>query len=189
MIIVGKVLVSEPVLERKFACQILSCKGACCVQGDSGAPLETDELEIIEQALPDIKPFMSEEGLALLAEKGFHETDVDGDLGTVCSPSGECVFVRYENGIAACSIERAWEAGKTWFKKPLSCHLYPIRAKQYGEYIALNYHSWSICSDACAAGEKDQIRVHHFLKDALVRKFGPSWYQELEEVAEAWGNK
>lgn len=186
MIIVGKALVSEDILERKFACQLNACKGACCVQGDAGAPLEEEELEIIEKELPSIMPFMSEEGRKLLGERGFHEIDSDGDLGTVCAPTGECVFVNYNNGIAVCSIEKAYLQSKTWFKKPLSCHLYPIRAKKYGEYIAMNYHHWDICSPACKAGEEGNVEVHKFLREALIRKMGPKWYTELEEVAAAW---
>lgn len=189
MIIVGKVLVSETILERKFACQLNACKGACCVQGDSGAPLDEEEINIITDELENIRPFMAKEGLDLLGERGFYETDADGELGTVCRPTGECVFVNMENGIAICSIERAYYANKTWFKKPLSCHLYPIRAKKYGDYIALNYHHWDICSPACKAGEEMKLPVHTFLREALVRKLGPSWYSELEEVATAWAEK
>lgn len=189
MIIVGKVIVSETILERKFACQIATCKGACCVQGDSGAPLDAEELEIITEELPHIRPFMSVEGIGFLDSGGFHEVDEDGELGTRCRPNGECVFVNFDGEIAVCSIEKAHLAGKTWFRKPLSCHLYPIRAKKYGEYIALNYHNWDICSPACKAGEAAGTFVHHFLRDALVRKFGPSWYKELDAVAEAWATR
>ncbi len=188
MLIVGNALVSEEVLTRKFRCAIESCKGACCVHGDAGAPLETEEIEIIQQELEAVKPFMSDSGLKLLSERGFSETDsFDGEAVTVCEPSGECVFVVYDSaGIAGCAIEKAYYSGKTWFRKPLSCHLYPIRAKKYGEYTALNYHQWSICSDACAVGEKEQIPVYSFLREALTRKMGPSWYEELEAVARLW---
>lgn len=186
MIIVGNVIVSEDILERKFACQLGACKGACCVKGDAGAPLEQEEVEIIAAELENIKPFLPLEGLDYIQEHGFSTVDPDGETGTVCRPTGECVFVNYENGIATCGIEKAYYAGKTWFHKPLSCHLYPIRAKKYGEYTALNYHNWEICSPACKAGEEQKISVHRFVKDALVRKFGPKWYGDLEDVAEAW---
>ena len=171
MLIVGNALVSEEVLTRKFRCAIESCKGACCVHGDAGAPLESEEIEIIQQELEVVKPFMSDSGLKLLSERGFSETDsFDGEAVTVCEPTGECVFVVYDSaGIAGCAIEKAYHSGKTWFRKPLSCHLYPIRAKKYGEYTALNYHQWSICSDACAVGEKEQIPVYSFLREALTR--------------------
>lgn len=156
------------------------------MHGDAGAPLDADEIEIIRTELPSIEPFMSPEGRELLKSDGFSTEDEDVETGTVCRETGECIFVSYENEIAVCSIEKAWAAGKTWFKKPLSCHLYPIRAKQYGEYIALNYHNWEICSPACKAGIEGNVAVHRFLKDALVRKMGPSWYKEFDEVAEAW---
>lgn len=188
MIIVGNALVSEDVLSKKFRCAIDTCKGACCVQGDAGAPLEAEEIEIIEKELPNIKPFMSEDGLMLLSSSGFSETDsYDGEAVTVCQPTGECVFVVLDNdGVAGCAIERAYHHGKTWFRKPISCHLYPIRAKKYGEYTALNYHQWNICSEACAIGEKEQVPVYAFLREALTRKMGPSWYEELESVARIW---
>jgi len=188
MIIVGNALVSEDVLSKKFRCAIDACKGACCVQGDAGAPLELEEIDIIHSELEAIKTHMSEDGMVLLTERGFSETDsYDGEPVTVCGPTGECVFVvKDENGIAGCAIERAYHSGKTWFRKPVSCHLYPIRAKKYGEYTALNYHQWSICSEACAAGEKEQVPVYLFLKEALTRKMGPTWYQELETIARIW---
>jgi hypothetical protein len=187
MIIVGQALVSEDILEKKFECQILSCKGACCVQGDAGAPLDAAELEVIAAEYENVRPFMAVAGLAKVEEVGFHEKDRDGDLVTTCLPGGECVFVVYdEAGIAGCAIEKAYFAGKTWFRKPLSCHLYPIRAKQYGEYMALNYHSWNLCSEACRVGEEKKVPVYRFLKEALTRKMGPSWYEEFEAVAEVW---
>jgi hypothetical protein len=184
---VGQALVSEDILEKKFECQILSCKGACCVQGDAGAPLDEAELEVIAAEYENVRPFMAAAGLAKVEEVGFHEKDRDGDLVTTCLPGGECVFVVYdEAGIAGCAIEKAYFAGKTWFRKPLSCHLYPIRAKQYGEYMALNYHSWNLCSEACRVGEEKKVPVYRFLKEALTRKMGPSWYEEFEAVAEVW---
>lgn len=190
MIIIGQVLVAEPVIERRFLCQTQLCKGACCVEGDAGAPLDAEEIDIISDQLGAIQPFMSEAGRRLLSEEGFHTKDDEGETGTVCGTDGACVFVNYdERGIAVCSIEKAWQAGKTWFRKPLSCHLYPIRARKYGEYTALNYHSWDICSEACKAGADQNVPVYRFLREALVRKFGPAWYSELEEVAEAWLNR
>ncbi|MBL7812772.1 MAG: DUF3109 family protein [Bacteroidetes bacterium] len=186
MVIVGNALVSEEILERKFACQLGQCHGACCVQGDLGAPLEEEEVQILEQEMHHFMPFLSEEGKAEIALRGYAEQDPEGEWVTVCRPTGECVFVNYDGAVAVCGIEKAWQAGKTWFRKPLSCHLYPIRAKKYGEYVALNYHNWSICAPACKAGEELKVPVHHFLREALVRKMGPSWYKELEAVASDW---
>jgi len=186
MIIVGNALVSEDILERKFACQLSACKGGCCVGGDAGAPLEDEEVKIISSELDNIRPFLDSKRLELIDKVGFSALDSDGELGTLCETTGECVFVVYTNNIAKCGIESAYYAGKTWFKKPLSCHLYPIRAKKYGDYVAMNYHNWDICAPACKAGESSQMPVHVFLKEALTRKMGPKWYQELEEVAAAW---
>ncbi len=187
MIIVGNALVSEDILEKKFECQISLCKGACCVQGDAGAPLDDEELHTIESEIENIKPFMAPEGLGLLAEKGFYEKDRDGDLVTSCRTSGECVFVVYDElGIAGCAVEKAYFSGQTGFRKPMSCHLYPIRAKKYGAYTALNYDHWSICSDACRVGENKKVPVYIFLKEALIRKMSRQWYEEFEAVAASW---
>ncbi|MFN5217314.1 MAG: DUF3109 family protein, partial [Sphingomonadales bacterium] len=113
-------------------------------------------------------------------------TDPDGESVTTCLPGGECSFLVYEGLTATCGIENAWKAGKTDFQKPVSCHLYPIRAKRYGEYTALNYHRWSICEPACQRGEQENIPVYAFLKEALIRKMGEAWYEELTAVAADW---
>lgn len=186
MIIVGNALVSEEILDRRFICQLDKCHGACCVQGDAGAPLAAEELTLLEAELPAIRPYLSREGLAEIDASGMAETDREGEAVTRCLPGGECVFVVYEGPVAVCGIEKAWQAGATSFRKPVSCHLYPIRAKKYGEYIAMNYHHWDICSPACKAGNEQQVPVYRFLRDALVRKMGPEWYEELEAVARDW---
>lgn len=190
MIIVGDALVSEDVIERKFICQLDKCKGKCCIQGDAGAPLLHEELELIEGLLEKIKPYMSEEGLKLLQEAGFYARDIDKDLVTTCGTGGACVFVRMESdGTAKCSIEKAFEEGDIEFKKPISCHLYPIRAKRYGKYTALNYHDWDICGAACEAGSLMNVPVYQFLKEPLIRKMGAEWYEEFEHVAQDWENQ
>jgi hypothetical protein len=190
MIIVGNALVSEDILEKKFACQIDKCKGECCVQGDAGAPLLKDEADIILDIYDKIEPYISAEGIAEIKENGFVTRDTDGDLVTVCRSSGECVFVVYEsNGIASCAIEKAHTAGDIDFKKPISCHLYPIRTKKYGSYIAMNYHHWDICNDACKAGSEMNVPVYEFLREAIIRKMGEEWYKELSEIAKDWSNR
>lgn len=186
MLIVGNAIVSEDVIEKKFACNTLACHGACCVQGDAGAPLLPDEIHIIAKELPVISDFLSKEGLQLIHEQGFHTTDPDGEAVTTCLPGGECSFLVYEGITATCGIENAWKAGKSTFQKPVSCHLYPIRAKQYGEYMALNYHRWDICEPACQRGNEENIPVYAFLKDALIRKMGAEWYTEFEAIAKDW---
>lgn len=181
MIILGNAIVSEELLERKFACQLHQCKGACCVEGDQGAPLEENEIEAIELNMPEVLPLLNEASVEWLKNNSFYTRDEEGDLVTACHPTGECVFANYqEDGILYCALEKAHQLGKSTFKKPISCHLYPIRTKQYGEYIALNYHHWNICNAACKAGEEQKIPVHQFLKDAIIRKMGENWYEELD---------
>lgn len=193
MIIVGDVLLSEDILEKKFACQLQKCHGACCVQGDAGAPLETPEIDILNKELPVIGPYLSSEGLKMIEESGFSEPDPTSSDETVavtkCLPGGECVFVVYEGNVAVCGIEKAFLAGATTFRKPVSCHLYPIRAKKYGDYMVMNYHSWEICKPACAAGEEQKIPVYRFLREAIIRKKGKDWYHELEQVALNWSKQ
>ncbi len=188
MIIVGNALLSEDILEKKFVCQLDKCKGACCVQGDAGAPLLHEELNSIEEVMEKVKPYMRESALKLIEETSFFARDPrDGELVTQCEDTGECVFVNYdEKGIAKCTIEQAYNKGEITFKKPISCHLYPIRAKKYGSHVALNYHKWEICSDACKAGDDLKVPVFRFLKEPLIRKMGEEWYQELEQVAVDW---
>ncbi|MBC7425110.1 MAG: DUF3109 family protein, partial [Bacteroidia bacterium] len=145
----GNTLISTEIFDRHFVCNLDACKGACCVEGDNGAPLDEHELGLIEQDIEAIKPFMSEDGLALLKAHNFFERDEDGDLVTTCLPTGECVFATYDqNRVLGCGIENAFKAGKTTFKKPISCHLYPIRINKVGTYDALNYHKWEICKAA-----------------------------------------
>jgi len=190
MLIIGEALVSEDIFEKKFVCHLDKCKGQCCVSGDRGAPLVEDEITIIQNNIEAIKPFMDADGLDLLSKNGFHEIDPDdGELITTCRDGGACVFVVFENGITQCAIEKANKAGKTDFKKPMSCHLYPIRASKYGDYTVLNYDKWDVCNPACSLGEELNIPVYKFLKEPLTRKMGPEWYQDLENLAIEWKGK
>lgn len=185
MLIVGEALVSEDILEGHFACQLHLCKGECCVQGDAGAPLDEAEIATIEAALPAIKEVLPENSKALLAQAEFWERDSDGEAVISCHPDGACVFAIRENGVTLCGMERAWQQGLTEFKKPISCHLYPIRINNYGEFLVMNNHRWYICKSACIAGHEQQIPLYKFLKEALIRRMGASWYEELEAIAEA----
>ncbi|MBT8327354.1 MAG: DUF3109 family protein [Bacteroidia bacterium] len=183
MIRVDNCLVSEDVIEKAFSCDVLSCKGACCIEGDAGAPLEDNEVESIEQNLDFIKQEMDQEGLETLEKLGNSERDsFDGTLVTTCKTNKECVFVVKKDGILNCAIEIANTKHAFGFPKPISCHLYPVRINRYNEYFALNYHKWSICSDACSKGQEDNIRVYQFAKSALERKFGKVWYENLESA-------
>lgn len=188
MIPVGNTLVSLDVIEQHFVCHLEKCKGACCIEGDSGAPLRAEEVTHISAQLEHIRPFMDEQGLELLDQRGFHEPCVhDTEPVTTCRNDGACVFVKFDKlGIAKCAVEESWRAGKSSVMKPLSCHLYPVRLVEVGEFTGLNYHQWSICSAACSLGNSLQVPLYVFLKDALIRAFGAEWYAELEEIAAAW---
>lgn len=186
MIIHEQTLISEDLFEKQFICNLSKCKGACCVEGEQGAPLNKAEIELIAQDLEAIKPYLTSQSLEAIDEKGFWETDPEGDLVTTCLPTGECNFSRYENGILSCGMEQAWKDGKTTFRKPISCHLYPIRVSQVGEYEALNYHRWEVCKPACELGKEKGVAVYEFLKDALIRKYGEEWYKELDAIGKAY---
>jgi len=189
MIEVGSVLVHEDIVRENFVCNLKKCKGACCLQGDSGAPLNHDELHILDEIYPKVKPFMTAKGIATIEETGTYVTDFEGDYTTPCVDTNkECAYVTWENGITKCAIEKAYEYGAINWKKPISCHLYPIRITKYPEFDVLNYDRWSICSPACSFGNELKVHVHEFLKEPLIRKFGEEWYRELEEAVEAYNS-
>lgn len=182
-IIHKETLVSDEVISEEFVCNLTACKGICCVDGMYGAPLEEEEMQLIEENLEVIKEYMDPEALELLEKEGFYETDPDGDIVTTCRNGRECVFVsKDKDGIYKCTIEQAFRDGKSTFHKPISCHLYPVRLSQVGKFTALNYDRWYICNDACVLGKKLNIPVYKFVKEALIRKFGAAWYEELEDI-------
>jgi hypothetical protein len=187
MIEIGRTLVSDELLEKKFVCDLNACKGACCIHGDSGAPLEEDETKLIEEAYTHVKPYMTMVGIEAVEKQGHWLADVDGDLVTpLVSGDKECAYTYFENGMALCAIEKAFFDGKITFRKPVSCHLYPVRISKYKKFDAVNYEVWDICAPACACGEKLQVPVYRFVKDALIRKYGEDWYSELTEAAKLW---
>lgn len=176
-------IVSTQIFERKFVCDLNACKGACCIEGDAGAPLSYEEASILEDELENIKPYMRQEGIDAIEKTGVFYIDQDNEPGTTLVNEKECAFVYFdENNITKCSIEQAHKDGKTDFKKPISCHLYPIRIKQFSEYLAINYDTWSICSDACTLGQSLNVPVYKFLKEPLIKAFGLDFFKELELV-------
>jgi len=182
MVQIGDTIVGLDVLKVKFTCDLLKCKGACCIHGDSGAPLEEDEAVILEEMYPEIKPYMSPKGIKSVDKHGPHMIDSDGDLVTVLIDKKECAFVTIENDIAKCSIEKAYFDGKISFRKPVSCHLYPVRVKSYRDFKGVNYDRWDICKDAIVKGREMDMPLFIFLKESFIRKFGKEWYKELELV-------
>ena len=186
MILIEDTCISDDIADKLFVCDIEKCKGACCVEGDLGAPLEDVELPIMHEIYEKVKPYLTKEGIAAIEEQGVYIQDFEGDYSTPTIDGKECAYALYDDrGILKCGIEQAYLDGKTDFKKPISCHLYPIRIKKYDEFEALNYDRWDICSAACVLGSSLGVPVYKFLKDALIRKFGPGWYAEL--VAEIEG--
>jgi len=181
---IGKTIVSEEIIENDFVCNLSACKGACCIDGEAGAPLEESETEILKEIYPAVKPFLRKEGIRAIEEHGPFVKGIDGDWETPLINGGECAYVIFDKkGVALCAIEEAYNQGEVTWKKPVSCHLYPVRVKQYVEFAAVNYHKWYICDDACTLGKELSVPVYKFVKQALIRKFGEAWYQELEEVA------
>ncbi|WP_124640196.1 DUF3109 family protein [Amniculibacterium aquaticum] len=188
MIQIEDKLISEDIFSEEFVCNLSKCKGACCVEGDIGAPLEKEETKILDDIYEKIKPYLTREGIKAIEEQGTWEIDPsDGDFVTPMVENRECVYVTFdEKGITKCGIEKAYEDGVIDWQKPISCHLYPIRVQKYSTFTALNYHEWSICSDACALGKELQVPVYKFLKTPLIRKFGEDFFTMLSEAAEEW---
>lgn len=185
MIQVGQVLVSDDIKEKEFVCNLEKCKGACCVEGDFGAPLEDDELPVLREIYEQVKPYLSETGIKAIERQGTYVLDDDGDFSTPTIGGRECAYSIYdEKGVLKCGIEQAYLDGKITWKKPISCHLYPIRITKKKNFEAVNYHKWSICSPACALGKELQVPLYKFLKEALVRKYGQAWYDELTALIE-----
>lgn len=182
MIIEDK-LVSGEVTEELFACDLSKCKGACCVQGDLGAPLEKSELKILEEIYPEVEPYLREEGKFAILDQGTSVYDTTGNYSTPLVNGRECAYVVFDkNKVALCGIENAYFDGKISFRKPVSCHLYPIRIKKTKQMEAVNYERWDVCSEACVRGAKEGIKVYEFVKDALIRKYGQNFYDELDAL-------
>ena len=185
MIEIGDKIISKEIFEKEFVCDLRSCKGACCVEGDSGAPLLKSEIKELQKAYPIVKNYMTDEGKNVIEQKGVFVIDSENDITTPLVNNKQCAFVYEKNGVSKCSIEKAFSENKIDFKKPISCHLYPIRITKYKNFDAVNYESIKICSPACELGKEMQMPVYKFLKDPLIRKYGAEFYNELEEVQKA----
>jgi len=181
MIEIDDKIVSSDLLRECFACDLSKCKGICCVEGDAGAPLELDEVDLLEEEYENYAPYMTEQGRQEVERQGFMVVDSDGDYTTPLVNNAECAYAFSENGVTFCAIERAYREGKCSFLKPISCHLYPIRVKQFsnGSY-GLNYHRWSVCRDAVECGKKIGLPVYKALKEPIIRRFGEEFYKALE---------
>lgn len=183
MIQIEDTIVSFDIFEEKFCCDLAQCKGSCCIEGDSGAPLEEDEAARIEANYGNIRTYMKPEGIAVVEKQGFSVVDQEGDLVTPLIQGRECVYAIEEKGSCWCAIEKAWSEGKCDFRKPISCYLYPIRVTKYEGFEALNYNRWNICRYAWIKGRHEGIPVYRFLKQALIARYGEEWYEQLEYAA------
>ena len=185
MIEIDGKIISNDILTECFACDIAQCKGMCCVEGNAGAPLETDEVDVLEEEYQHYKPYMTAEGVEAIERQGFMVVDVDGDYTTPLINDAECAYSYTENGVTLCAIEKAWLKGECSFRKPISCHLYPIRLLNLSNgTVGLNYHRWNVCRSACRNGQTHRIPVYKAVREALIRRFGEEFYKALEAAEE-----
>jgi len=182
MIQIGKTIVSQVAFEHAFCCDLTKCKGACCVEGDAGAPLAESEVKILEEIQSAIQPFLRPEGIQSIMDQGVAIQEPNGEWVTPLVDGKECAYVVFDGGVAKCGIEQAAAAGAVEWPKPISCHLYPIRVTKYQEFDALNVHHWKVCEPACSLGNELKLPVFKFLKEALVRAYGADWMEEAEAV-------
>lgn len=184
MIQIDDKIVSLDVIKEAFVCDLNACKGACCIEGDAGAPLTDEEVGILAKEYPQFKDHLRNEGKAAVEAQGTSVIDDDGEHVTPLRDGKECAYTVFsDRGMAMCGIELAWKAGKTAFRKPISCHLYPIRTKKYEAFEAVNYERWHICSAACSLGSSLKVPVHQFAKEALIRKYGNEWFEALDHAS------
>ena len=180
-------LVSLDVIEKEFCCDLERCRGCCCIEGDAGAPLTETEEEQLKTILPVLLPEMTKEAREVVERNGVAYNDPEGERVTQIVNGKDCVFSRVDhNGWCYCVIEKAFNEGRIAMRKPLSCHLYPIRLKEYPSFTAVEYHRWDICHCARQLGHKKHIPVYEFLKEPLIRRFGEEYYEELKLVATEW---
>jgi hypothetical protein len=185
MIEIGRTIISRDIFEEHFLCDLLKCKGACCEEGDSGAPLTKEEAKIIEQEYPNFSEYLPGKHKHEIEKQGFSVIDSDGDLVTPLLNNRQCVYTyNDERGILKCGIEKAFLEGKTTFRKPVSCHLFPIRITEYKRFDAVNYQELAICVPGKECGKSAKLPLYKFLKEPLIRKYGEEWYSEVEVAAE-----
>lgn len=184
MIQIDDKVISTDLFTRKYLCDLSKCKGECCDEGDSGAPLEDIETAILDDIYPMVEPYLNDKEKEEIARQGKWVVDEDGDKVTPIINGRECVYTyRDEDGTWKCAIEKAYNEGKINFRKPISCHLYPIRVTKYKKFEALNFHEWHVCKPAIELGEKVGLPVYKFLKEPIIRAYGEAFYEAMEELA------
>ncbi len=183
MLEIGSTIVSLDIIEKQFLCDLLKCKGACCVEGDSGAPVTPEEVEAIKEAFPEVQSYILQAHRDEISKQGFAVIDLDGDLTTPLVNNRQCAYTYEEKGILKCGIEKAFLDGKTKFRKPVSCHLFPIRITKYKRFDAVNYQQIDICKPGRQCGKSEKLPLYVFLKEPLIRKYGEEWYEQLSYAA------
>lgn len=193
MFLINDILVSDLLFEEHFECDLDKCKGACCREGDFGAPVTHGEIREMEKVLDQALDILPEENVKKIKSSGFSKYYKEPDfIGTNLLEDGSCVFLRKnENGIGMCVLETLFYEGKSEWKKPVSCELFPVRISksEIKGFEALNYYEWDICHEACSLGKKNKLPVFRFVKNAIIRKYGEDFYQQLEMAYEAWKNE
>ncbi len=184
MLQIDDTVLSLDVFEEQFKCDLEKCKGHCCVYGDSGAPLENEEVKLLKELYPEIRPYLQEAGIQAIEKTGTSMIDKDGDEVTPLITDKECAYTIQEHGIYFCGIERAYLDEKIRFRKPVSCHLFPVRIKNYTGFTGVNYEKWNICRSGRVCGKSEDLPVYKFVKDSLVRKFGKEWYEKVRIAGE-----
>ena len=179
MLRIGDIIFSRDILERKFRCDLPKCFGNCCRYGDSGAPLLKEEARMLEDILPVVKPYLRQEGIAVIEKEGTSIRDFENDLVTPLIENAECAYTILHENVFLCGIEKAWQDRKISFRKPLSCHLFPARIKQYRDFSTVNYQELSICTPAVSCGKAEGVYVYEFLREPLIRALGEEIYSEL----------
>ncbi len=182
---IGKRLVSSEILEKQFVCDLNACKGACCIEGDDGAPINQEEIDLLEEHLDAVKPYMTQDGIDVVEEQGVFYIDRFNEPVTSLVDDSACAFVTIDDkGFTKCGIEQAYREEKIPFNKPISCHLYPIRVSKFSTFESLNYDRWPICNPACSLGDQLKVPVYKFLKEPITRAYGEEFFTELEKVDE-----
>jgi hypothetical protein len=184
MVEIGRTIVSLDLFQEYFLCDLQQCKGACCIEGDSGAPLTEEESVTIQSEFNHFSSFLPNDHLEEIERQGFSLIDADGDLVTPLVNDRQCAYSFYDtDSILKCAIEKAWQEGLTIFRKPVSCHLFPVRISEYRHFDAVNYQQIEICKPGRECGRKSKMPLYKFLKEPLIRKYGEAWYAELESLA------
>lgn len=187
MLQIDNYIFSLNLLDKKFICDLPLCLGNCCRYGDSGAPLSAEEVPVLENIRDMVMPYLREAGRRTIEEYGTCVRDFDGEMVTPLIDNAECAYTILDGNIFKCGIEKAWSEGKISFRKPLSCHLFPVRMKRYSDFTAVNYEEWSICMAARERGRREGVYVYRFLREPLIRACGEEVYDKLCIAAEALG--